>query len=157
MKAVQAFALSNGEEIIRAIETDGTYTMHIEGEAIELVAEDVEIIPVDIPGWKVANDGALTVALDVTLDDELRNEGVAREIVNRIQNLRKEAGFEVTDRINVKILSSEAIREAVASNSEYIRTQILAEELELMDALTEGYEVEIEEGKPTKIALFKLN
>jgi isoleucyl-tRNA synthetase len=157
MKAVQAFALSNGEEIIRAIETDGTYTMHIEGEAIELIAEDVEIIPVDIPGWKVANDGALTVALDVTLDDELRNEGVAREIVNRIQNLRKEAGFEVTDRINVKILSSNAIQEAVASNSEYIRTQILADDLELTETLNDGYEVEIEEGKPTKIALFKLN
>jgi isoleucyl-tRNA synthetase len=157
MKAVQAFALSNGEEIIRAIETDGTYTMHIEGEAIELIAEDVEIIPVDIPGWKVANDGALTVALDITLDDELRNEGVAREIVNRIQNLRKEAGFEVTDRINVKILSSNAIQEAVASNSEYIRTQILADALELTETLIDGYEVEIEEGKPTKIALFKLN
>ncbi|MFN5295913.1 MAG: isoleucine--tRNA ligase [Flavobacteriales bacterium] len=157
MKAVQAFALSNGEEIIRAIETDGTYTMHLEGEAIELIAEDVEIIPVDIPGWKVANDGALTVALDITLDDELRNEGVAREIVNRIQNLRKEAGFEVTDRINVKILSSNAIQEAVASNSEYIRTQILADALELTETLIDGYEVEIEEGKPTKIALFKLN
>ena len=157
MKAVQAFALSNGEEIIRAIETDGTYTMHIEGEAIELIAEDVEIIPVDIPGWKVTNDGALTVALDITLDDELRNEGVAREIVNRIQNLRKEAGFEVTDRINVKILSSNAIQEAVASNSEYIRTQILADALELTETLIDGYEVEIEEGKPTKIALFKLN
>jgi isoleucyl-tRNA synthetase len=157
MKAVQAFALSNGEEIIRAIETDGTFSMHIEGEAMELIAEDVEIIPVDIPGWKVANDGALTVALDITLDDELRNEGVAREIVNRIQNLRKEAGFEVTDRINVKILSSIAIQEAVASNSEYIRTQILADALELMETLIDGYEVEIEEGKPTKIALFKLN
>ena len=157
MKAVQAFALSNGEEIIRAIETEGTYSMHIEGEAIELIAEDVEIIPVDIPGWKVTNDGALTVALDITLDDELRNEGVAREIVNRIQNLRKEAGFEVTDRINVKILSSNAIQEAVASNSEYIRTQILADALELTETLIDGYEVEIEEGKPTKIALFKLN
>jgi isoleucyl-tRNA synthetase len=77
--------------------------------------------------------------------------------VNRIQNLRKEAGFEVTDRINVKILSSDIIREAVASNSEYIRTQILAESLELVDALEAAYDVEIEEGKPTKIALFKLN
>jgi isoleucyl-tRNA synthetase len=82
---------------------------------------------------------------------------VAREIVNRVQNLRKEAGFEVTDRIKIKIVSSDIIREAVASNSEYIRSQILAEELELMDALQEGYDVEIEEGKTTKIALFKLN
>jgi len=154
---VQAYAPEHAEEIIRAIESEGKYDVHVEGETIELITEDVEIIPVDIPGWKVANEGSLTVALDITLDDDLRNEGVAREIVNRVQNLRKEAGFEVTDRIIVKILSSQAIREAVASNSEYIRSQILAEELELMDALQEGYEVEIEEGKPTKIALFKLN
>jgi isoleucyl-tRNA synthetase len=157
MKAVQAYAPQYAEDIIKAIESLGKYDVNIEGETIELIPEDVEIIPVDIPGWKVANEGALTVALDITLDDALRNEGVAREIVNRVQNLRKEAGFEVTDRINVKIASSDAIREAVASNSEYIRSQILAEELELMDALQEGYEVEIEEGKPTKIALFKLN
>lgn len=157
MKAVQAFAAEQADAIIVAIETSGRFELSIEGEAIELVSEDVEIIPVDIPGWKVANDGALTVALDIMLNDDLRNEGVAREIVNRVQNLRKEAGFEVTDRINVKILTSDAIREAVASNSEYIRTQILAEALELMESLDEGYDVEIEEGKSTKIALFKLN
>jgi isoleucyl-tRNA synthetase len=157
MKAVQAYAQENAEEIIRAIESQGRYEVPAEGEVIELVLEDVEIIPVDIPGWKVANEGSLTVALDITINDALRNEGLAREIVNRVQNLRKEAGFEVTDRINVKIVSSDAIREALASNSEYIRTQILAEQLELMDSLNEGYDVEIEEGKSTKIALFKLN
>jgi isoleucyl-tRNA synthetase len=157
MKAVQALAQERSEEIIQAIESNGKYDVSVEGELIELITEDVEIIPVDIPGWKVANEGALTVALDVTLDDALRNEGVAREIVNRVQNLRKEAGFEVTDRINVKIVSTDAIREAVASNSEYIRTQILADSLELMEAMETGYEVEIEEGKSTKIALFKLN
>ncbi len=157
MKAVQAFAAEQADAIIVALETKGRFELSIEGEAIELVSEDVEIIPVDIPGWKVANDGPLTVALDIMLDDDLRNEGVAREIVNRVQNLRKEAGFEVTDRINVKIITSDAIREAVASNSEYIRTQILAEALELMETLDEGYDVEIEEGKSTKIALFKLN
>ncbi|MFM7728375.1 MAG: class I tRNA ligase family protein, partial [Flavobacteriales bacterium] len=134
MKSVQAFAQEHADEIIRAIESQGRYDVGVEGEVIELITEDVEIIPVDIPGWKVANEGTLTVALDITLDDALRNEGVAREIVNRVQNLRKEAGFEVTDRINVKIVSSDAIRDAVASNSEYIRTQILAEELELLDA-----------------------
>jgi isoleucyl-tRNA synthetase len=157
MKLVQAYAQQHAEDIIRAIESQGRYEVPAESEVIELIAEDVEIIPVDIPGWKVANEGSLTVALDITMNDELRNEGVAREIVNRVQNLRKEAGFEVTDRINVKIVSSDAIREAVASNSEYIRTQILAEQLELMESLNEGYDVEIEEGKSTKIALFKLN
>jgi isoleucyl-tRNA synthetase len=157
MKAVQALAQERSDEIIHSIESVGKYDVEVEGELIELITEDVEIIPVDIPGWKVANEGSLTVALDVTLDEALRNEGVAREIVNRIQNLRKEAGFEVTDRINVKIVSSDAIREAVASNSEYIRTQILADNIELVEILEMGYDVEIEEGKSTKIALFKLN
>jgi isoleucyl-tRNA synthetase len=84
-------------------------------------------------------------------------EHLGHYTITTMEKTVKEAGFEVTDRINVKIVSSDIIREAVASNSEYIRTQILAEELELMDALQEGYDVEIEEGKPTKIALFKLN
>jgi isoleucyl-tRNA synthetase len=157
MKDLQALAQERSDEIIHSIESVGKYDVEVEGELIELITEDVEIIPVDIPGWKVANEGSLTVALDVTLDEALRNEGVAREIVNRIQNLRKEAGFEVTDRINVKIVSSDLIREAVASNSEYIRTQILADNIELVEILEMGYDVEIEEGKSTKIALFKLN
>jgi isoleucyl-tRNA synthetase len=157
MKAVQAFAQEQPQDIITGIEQLGLFTLTIEGESIELVTEDVEIIPVDIPGWKVANDGALTVALDVTLDEELRREGVARELVNRVQNLRKEEGFDVTDRIIVKIVSTPTIREAVASNSEYIRTQILAETLELLDSMENGHDVEIEEGSTTRIALFKLN
>jgi isoleucyl-tRNA synthetase len=157
MKAVQAFAQEHPQEVITGIEQSGLFTVTVEGESIELVTEDVEIIPVDIPGWKVANDGALTVALDITLDEELRREGVARELVNRVQNLRKEQGFDVTDRIIVKIVSTPTIREAVASNSEYIRTQILAETLELLDSMENGHDVEIEEGSTTRIALFKLN
>jgi isoleucyl-tRNA synthetase len=157
MKAVQAFAQEQADAVIKGIETKGSFEVPVEGEVIELITEDVEIIPVDIPGWKVVNDGALTVALDITLDDELRREGMAREIVNRIQNLRKEHGFDVTDRIIVKIVSTQEISEAVAANSEYIRSQILAERLELLDAMEDGYDVEIEEGKTTRIALFKLN
>ena len=157
MKAVQAFAQEKPQDIISGIEQSGAFTVNVEGESIELITEDVEIIPVDIPGWKVANEGALTVALDITLDEELRKEGVAREIVNRVQNLRKEQGFEVTDRIIVKIVSTPTIREAVASNSEYIRSQILAETLELLDTMENGHDVEIEEGSTTRIALFKLN
>jgi len=157
MKAVQAFAQAHPDDVIKGIELSRRFEVHVEGEVIELIEEDVEIIPVDIPGWKVANDGALTVALDVTLDDELRREGVAREIVNRVQNLRKEHGFDVTDRIIVKIVSTPDISEAVAANSEYIRSQILAERLELLDSIEDGYDVEIEEGSTTRIALFKLN
>ncbi len=156
MKAVQAFAADNSEAIIKGIEQNGTYTIHIEGDSIELVHEDVDIIPVDIPGWKVVNDGALTVALDVTLTDELRQEGIAREFVNRIQNLRKDLGFDVVDKISVKILEHEAFKKAVLSNSEYIRAQILADELELVTSLNDGHQVEIEEGVTTQIALAKL-
>lgn len=156
MKAVQAFAADNSEAIIKGIEQNGTYTINIEGDTIELVHEDVDIIPVDIPGWKVVNDGALTVALDITLTDELRQEGIAREFVNRIQNLRKDLGFDVVDKISVKIVEHESFKQAVLSNSEYIRAQILADELELVGSLSGGHQVEIEEGVTTQIALAKL-
>lgn len=157
MKAVQQFAAENPEEIIRAIETDGVFNFSIEGESIALVPEDVEIIPVDIPGWKVANQGSLTVALDITLTDELRAEGIAREFVNRIQNLRKSAGMEVTDRISVKIQANDAFNEAVRTNSEYIRGQVLAGQIELLDTLTNGEPVDIDEGVSTYILIQKLS
>lgn len=157
MKAVQSFAAENSAEIIRGIESRGSYSMTFETEVIELLREDVDIIPVDIPGWKVANDGALTVALDVKISEQLRGEGLAREFVNRIQNLRKEIGLDVTDRINVKIGAHEAFNEAIVANSEYIRGQILAEQLELVEKLDSGSEVEIEEGLNTRIAISKFN
>jgi isoleucyl-tRNA synthetase len=157
MKAVQSFAGENQSEIIKSIESQGRFELNLEGEVIELLPEDVDIIPVDIPGWKVANDGALTVALDVKITEDLRAEGIAREFVNRIQNIRKEIGLDVTDRIIVKIGNHEAFREAVLANSEYIRGQILAEELTLVDGLGEGHTVEIEEGLTTQIAVSKFN
>jgi isoleucyl-tRNA synthetase len=156
MKAVQAFAAEHPQDIIKGVEQNGTYTLTIEGESIELVKEDVEIIPVDIPGWKVVNDGVLTVALDVTISEELRQEGIAREFVNRIQNLRKDLGFDVVDKISVKIQEHAQFNQAVRGNSEYIRAQILADELELVSSLTNGHTVEIEEGLTTQITLTKL-
>ncbi|MCE3260052.1 MAG: isoleucine-tRNA ligase, partial [Bacteroidetes bacterium] len=92
MKAVQAFANDNGQAIIRGIEREGKFAVPVNGTEILLENEDVEIIPVDIPGWKVANNGPLTVALDVTLTEVLKQEGLAREVVNRIQNIRKDKG-----------------------------------------------------------------
>ncbi len=86
----------------------------------------------------VANDGALTVALDITVTDELKNEGIAREFINRIQNIRKESGFEVTDKINIKILSHKAIVNAINIHSDYIGTQTLAEKIELVDNLEQN-------------------
>ena len=156
MKELQAFANANGEEIIKAIEINALFSFPTADGPIDLIPEDVEIIPVDIPGWKVANDGALTVALDVTISDSLRGEGVAREFVNRIQNIRKESGLEVTDKISVKILSNDIYNEAIETNSEYIRAQVLAGELIVTENLTEGHSVEIDENVTSVIQIQKL-
>jgi isoleucyl-tRNA synthetase len=155
MKAVQAFAAEHSAAIIQGIEKEKRFAMEIADQTIELTAEDVEIIPVDIPGWKVANDGALTVALDVTLTPELRKEGLAREFVNRIQNLRKDLGFEVTDKIFVKISRHPHYNDAIETNSEYIRAQVLAISVELVDVLDGAHTVEIEDDVSAQIEVTK--
>lgn len=157
MKDLQNFAQANADAIISSIENNGRFEFATPDGAIELIEEDVEIIPVDIPGWKVANAGALTVALDITITPELKKEGYAREFVNRIQNLRKENGLDVTDKISVKILTNEGLNEAITTNSEYIRAQVLAGEIILMDSLENGQSVEIDEGLTTLIHIQKLN
>jgi len=108
---------------------------------------DVEIIAEDVPGWQVANLGKLTVALDVTLTNELKQEGISRELINRIQNLRKEKGFEVTDKIKVRLENHEFVRDAVKNNLAYICAEILAESLVLEDELQQGDVIVIEEHK----------
>ena len=105
----------------------------------------MEIISEDIPGWLVSNEGNLTVALEVELTDELRNEGMARELINRIQNMRKDGGLEITDRINVTITPLEPIVKAVESYGDYIKTQVLADSIHL--AANDGGEVELDEIK----------
>jgi isoleucyl-tRNA synthetase len=112
-----------------------------------LKADDVEIISEDIAGWQVANEGKLTVALDITVSDDLRNEGIAREFVNRIQNIRKELGFDVTDKITVLIEDNEFVREAVTRHSAYIASQTLATAVELVKSFPENNtrDVEIDE------------
>lgn len=159
MKAVQAFATNNAQAIISAVEKTGKFDVTIEGVSYTLENEDVEIIPVDIPGWKVANEGPITVALDITLTSELKEEGIARELVNRIQNLRKDKDFEVTDRILVKIQSNSAINSAVSNNLNYICTEILASSLELVDKITEneGVLVEVDDEVKTLVSIVKLN
>lgn len=159
MKAVQAFANENAQAVISGIEKVGKFEIKIDSDVIGLDAEDVEIIPVDIPGWKVANSGQLTVALDVTLTPELREEGLARELVNRIQNLRKESNLDVTDKIDVKIQRNSAINEAINNNLNYICTEILASSLELVDNLEAkvGAEIELDEQIKTLITITKLN
>ena len=159
MKAVQAFASTNSANIIHGIEKNGAFTISLPDTEIVLENEDVEIIPVDIPGWKVANSGALTVALDVTLSEELKNEGIAREIVNRIQNLRKDKGFEVTDKISVRIQQNNGLNTAIKNNLSYICSETLTGELQLVDILTPelATDIELDENLKTLIAIEKLN
>ncbi|HRD39644.1 MAG TPA: DUF5915 domain-containing protein, partial [Bacteroidia bacterium] len=159
MKAVQAFANENGAKIISGIEKNGTFTVSVNGADIVLETEDVEIIPVDIPGWKVANNGPLTVALDVTLTEPLKQEGLAREIVNRIQNLRKDKGLDVTDRILVKIKQNEALNSAINNNLSYICSETLTGDLQLVADLNTATAnaVEVDETISTLISIEKLN
>jgi isoleucyl-tRNA synthetase len=158
MKSVQTFANENAQAIISGIEKTGTFEMKFGDDIIVLDQEDVEIIPVDIPGWKVANSGQLTVALDVTMTAELKEEGIARELVNRIQNLRKDSQLDVTDRIDVKIQRNNAINSAVNNNLNYICAEILASSLELVDSVeaTQGSEIELDEDTKTLITITKL-
>jgi len=130
---------------IKKIEQNGSLEMEINGKKITLGLEDVEITSQDIEGWLVANEGALTVALDVTLTDELREEGIARELVNRIQNLRKDSGFEVTDKIDVQLQKDAQIAAAIASNEAYIKSETLTEELQIMDTVNNGIEIAFDE------------
>jgi isoleucyl-tRNA synthetase len=159
MKTVQAFANDNGPAIISAIEKTGQYKMNIEGDEIVLENEDVEIIPVDIPGWKVANSGQITVALDVTVTQVLKEEGLARELVNRIQNLRKDIGLELTDKILVKIQQNDALNTAIKNNLNYICAETLTGDLQVVQNLSSATasSVEVDELVSTLISIEKLN
>jgi len=159
MKTVQAFAKDNGETIIAGIEKTGQFKMNVEGEEIVLEGEDVEIIPVDIPGWKVANSGQITVALDVTLSESLKEEGLARELVNRIQNLRKDSGLDVTDKILVKIQQNDALDTAIQNNLNYICAETLTGDLQVVQNLSAATanSVEVDELVSTLISIEKLN
>jgi isoleucyl-tRNA synthetase len=158
MKAIQTFANENSNEIIRGIELGGEFTFDLSATEITLLLEDVEILPVDIPGWKVANSGNITVALDIQINEELKNEGIAREIVNRIQNLRKDKAFEVTDKINVLLQSHNLLNASVGKNIDYIRDEILAVNFEIVDHIADNESVllDIEEGIATKISIEKV-
>ncbi len=141
MKLIANTIVGFTAEDIKKIEQSGQIEVEINGKSITLGLEDVEITSQDIEGWLVANEGALTVALDVTISEDLRKEGIARELVNRIQNLRKDSGFEVTDRINVMLQKDEKIVDAVQTNMLYIKAETLTEELEIIDQVNNGIEV----------------
>ncbi len=129
MKALAAAIQQMSQEDINAFEKAGTFTLQVDGQDAVLKRTDVEIISEDIPGWLVANEGRLTVALDITVTDELKKEGLARELVNRIQNLRKSSGFDITDKVNITIASSPEMDGAVTAYKDYITSQVLANSL----------------------------
>jgi isoleucyl-tRNA synthetase len=131
MKAITKLVASLSSKEIATFETEGSISFNIGGEEVNISLKDVEIISEDIPGWQVANEGKLTVALDVTVTDDLRYEGIAREMVNRIQNIRKESGFDVTDKIKVFIEEQNIIGEAVKRHASYIGSQTLASEVNI--------------------------
>ncbi len=155
MKEVQLFAESNGQQMIQDIEREGCTKVPTSIGEMVLETEDVEIIPVDIPGWKVVNHGNLTVALDVTISESLRAEGIAREVVNRVQNIRKESQLEVVDRIHVTLTANSLWSDAINQNSQYIRGQVLADSLTLVENFQEGEKVEWEENQTMFIKISK--
>lgn len=144
MKQLAAEVQGMSQEAIATFEKEEKYTFDIEGQAATIELADVEIISEDIPGWLVANAGKLTVALDVTITDDLRKEGIARELVNRIQNIRKSSGLEITDRINIKLTDLEQIRETVSEYNNYIASQVLADKIELLESV-DGQNIDMDD------------
>src|SRR5690606_9030897 len=141
MKDLAAAVQEFDQQTILDFEKTGQHTFDLGGEGITLEREDLEILSEDIPGWQVATEGSLTVALDITLDDALVSEGIARELVNRIQNLRKAQGLNVTDRIVVEVENIEGIATALAGHGDYICAETLADSLTAVDQ-PDGSDVE---------------
>ncbi len=147
MKDVNAAVTALSQEQIAELETGHLPLTLPTGDAITIDLEDVEIFSEDIPGWTVANEGALTVALDITVTDELRNEGIARELVKRIQNLRKDSGFEITDRIAIQLEHNQQTDRAVETFGDYISSQVLADSLTIVDNVDDAAELDFDDFK----------
>ena len=145
MKSVAAAVAAMSQDAIAELEKNGRYTFDLDGAAVVIEAVDVEIFSEDIPGWLVANEGKLTVALEVTVTEELRREGIARELVNRIQNIRKSSGFEITDKIRVTISKNLQTDDAVKEYKDYICNQVLGTSLELADEVKDGTELNFDD------------
>lgn len=157
MKAIIAMTNQWSQDDIVSVEQNNGWKGTIENDEITLDSEDFEISTDDIPGWLVATEGSYTVALDETISPELRNEGIAREFVNRIQNLRKESGLEVTDRIELRIKSDDKINLAINENLNYICSETLANSLDLVEEVSgDKLAFEVEEGVSTELALSKV-
>ena len=145
MKAVAAAVAEMSQESIAELEKKGSYTFNLDGAEAVIETADVEIFSEDIPGWLVANEGKLTVALEVTVTEELRREGIARELVNRIQNIRKSSGFEITDKIKITLSKNPQTDDAVNEYNDYIRNQVLGTSLTLADNVENGTELNFDD------------
>lgn len=145
MKAVAAAVAEMSQEAIAELEKNGSYTLQLDGTDVLVEATDVEIFNEDIPGWLVANEGKLTVALDVTVTEELRREGIARELVNRIQNIRKSSGLEITDKIKITLSKNQQTDDAVNEYKDYICNQVLGTSLTLTDEVENGTELNFDD------------
>ena len=145
MKAVAAAVAEMSQEAIAELEKNGSYTLQLDGTDVLVEATDVEIFSEDIPGWLVANEGKLTVALDVTVTEELRREGIARELVNRIQNIRKSSGLEITDKIKITLSKNQQTDDAVNEYKDYICNQVLGTLLTLTDEVENGTELNFDD------------
>lgn len=154
MKAVSAAIGNFGQEEISKLEKEGSLLLQIDSEPLILQLNEVDITSEDIPGWMVANKGALTVALDVTVTPDLEQEGNARELVNRIQKIRKDNGYELTDRILVKVSGADSLKSSIAQFNTYICAEILADDLEIVSELPDGSDIEVND-IPLKVFVTK--
>lgn len=154
MKDAAAAISGFGREEIQKIEKTGKYSINLSGREVELFITDVEITSEDMPGWHLMSDGKLTVALDTKVTKELEEEGIARELVNRIQNLRKEKNYEVTDKIKLQIKKNAALESAIKNNFDYICSEILATSFEMVDNLDEGHAIQVEVADNLSASIF---
>ena len=157
MKAIAGIVGQFTADDIAAIESNEGWKGEVNGEVIELDLNDFEIVAQDIPGWLVSSEGNLTVALDVTISDELKAEGIARELVNRVQNLRKDSGLEVTDRILLKIETNELVQLAISANKDYICNEVLANDVVFEDLGADALVTDLAEADDARIGLVKNN
>ena len=156
MKAGVGVISAFDQATISEIEKTNSYKLELNGSTYDLTLEDIEIISEDIPGWQVASDKGLTVALDVQLNEALISEGTARELVNRIQNLRKSNDLNITDRITVKVTATEQIEKALSTFSDYICNEVLADGISAETGLSSGEKVELLEGEEIMIDVVKV-
>ncbi|HOH96506.1 MAG TPA: DUF5915 domain-containing protein, partial [Candidatus Enterocola sp.] len=147
MKQVAQLLQNMSQTDITKFEDEGQFEYTINDALICILTDDVEIISEDIPGWLVANEGKLTIALDITLTDDLISEGIAREAINRIQNLRKSTGLEITDKIEIKIQSDKNLDSAIEKHKSYIASQVLATSIEIVSELPNGQAIEMDDNK----------